>query len=78
MFSNPRTTIGGLVTVLAWIAARFGFDVPKDVTDAIIVVGVFVVGLLARDTNKSKDESVCCPDVDPTTIASGEKEERIK
>ena len=49
MFTNPRTTISGAVTVLAWILARFGLDVPIEVADAIIVIGVFVVGFFARD-----------------------------
>lgn len=47
-----KTTLTGTVTLLAWAAAKFGFDVPTDIQLQIIAIGGWVVTLLARDSHK--------------------------
>ncbi len=46
---NWKTTISGLVAALGQILPTFG--VPTEVAQAISVVGLFFVGLFAKDSN---------------------------
>lgn len=44
-----KTTLSAVVTGVAWLLAAFGFEVSAEVQNAIVVVGLFVTGLLAKD-----------------------------
>lgn len=46
---NYKTTIGALVALLAGLAPLFGVQISPEVQSALITVGVFVVGLFAKD-----------------------------
>lgn len=53
MFRDLKTTVSTVVGVVVYIIAKFGFDVPPEVSEGIIVLALFVVGLLAGDSKKS-------------------------
>jgi len=50
MFKDPKTSLVAFVTGVAYLLAGFGFDLPKEVQDAIVVAGLFLVGLFASDS----------------------------
>ena len=49
---NWKTTLGGIVTLLAGIVPQFGIELSQDIQISIIAIGMFVVGLFAKDSNK--------------------------
>jgi hypothetical protein len=49
---NWTTTVGGVVAALPQIAIMFGVTaVPVDVWNGISAIGLFLIGLLAKDNN---------------------------
>lgn len=44
-----RTTLIAIVTLIASVVATFGIHVTQEVQNAIVVVGLFLIGLFARD-----------------------------
>ena len=40
---NWKTTLGGIVTLLAGIVPQFGRELPQDIQVSIIAVGMFIV-----------------------------------
>lgn len=48
-FNNPRTTISAVITVLAWLLARYGFELPLDVQMAITLIGIALIGAFSKD-----------------------------
>ena len=52
---NWKTSLGGLVTLLAGIVPQFGIELPQDIQVSIIAIGMFIVGLFAKDSNKQID-----------------------
>ena len=52
--NDPRTTIAALVTLAAYLLSKFGFDLPPDVQLAIVTVGMFAIGVLAKDSKGEK------------------------
>ena len=49
---NWKTTLGGIVTLLAGIVPQFGIEIPQDIQISIVAIGMFIVGLFAKDSNK--------------------------
>jgi hypothetical protein len=54
MFRDLKTTVTTVVGVVVYIVAKFGFEVPPEVTEAVIVLTLAVVGLLAGDSKKTE------------------------
>lgn len=50
--SNLRTTLTGIVTAAAYLVGVWGFEVDPAVQDSIVVLGLFLIGLFARDAKK--------------------------
>ena len=48
---NWKTTLAGLIGLIAYVVASFGVEVSQEVQNAIVVVTVFIVGLFARDAS---------------------------
>ena len=44
-----KTTLTGLLGAAASIVAVFGFAVPQEVVNAIVIVTMFLIGLFAKD-----------------------------
>lgn len=53
--TNWHTTLAGLLGLIAYVVANFGIEVSQEVQNAIVVVTIFVVGLLARDSRSTDD-----------------------
>lgn len=51
---NLRTTIAGLVGATAWLVAKFGFEVSPDLSEAIVMLVVAIIGYFAKDKDTSK------------------------
>jgi hypothetical protein len=50
---DPKTTITAIVTLLAVIVGKFGFEVSTEIQLAIVTIGMFFVGLFAKDSLKA-------------------------
>jgi hypothetical protein len=50
MFTDPKTTITGVLTFVATLLAHFNIAIPASFREVIIAVGVLALGLLARDS----------------------------
>jgi hypothetical protein len=50
--NNWKTTISSVIGALVLIARIFGLDVPPFVSDALLAVSLFAVGLFAKDAEK--------------------------
>lgn len=53
---NWRTSLAGIIGLIAYVVATFGIHVTQEVQNAIVVVVLFVVGLFARDAAVSDEE----------------------
>lgn len=51
---NLRTTIGAVLGTVAWLAAKWGFDLSPQVLESITQITVLVVGLFAADAIRHK------------------------
>lgn len=49
--NNLKTTITAVVTVVASLGARYGFDLSPDIQLAIVTIGVAITGILSKDHN---------------------------
>lgn len=49
--TNWKTTVGAIVTTIGFILKLFKIDVPEEVSMAIVTVGIFIIGLFAKDSN---------------------------
>jgi hypothetical protein len=49
--TNWKTTVGAMVTTIAFILKLFKIEVPAEVLDSAIVVGIFIIGIFAKDSN---------------------------
>lgn len=47
--TNLKTTVAGVVAAIATFSQAFGFEIPAEVTNGIIAVALFFMGLFARD-----------------------------
>lgn len=50
--NNWKTTISSVIGALVLIARIFGLDIPPFVSDALLAVSLFAVGLFAKDAEK--------------------------
>jgi hypothetical protein len=48
-----KTTLTGLITALASLLSHFGILIPESFQTFIIMIGVFVLGLVAKDAKSS-------------------------
>ena len=48
---NWKTTASGAISALPQILVFFGVPIPPNVANAISVVGLFLIGLFAKDNN---------------------------
>lgn len=53
--SNPKTTLAAIVTAIAYFLGVWGFDLGVEVQNAIVVVGLFLIGLVAGDARKKEE-----------------------
>jgi hypothetical protein len=44
-----KTTVTGLVTAIAGLLAHFSIIIPESLQSIIVLVGVFLIGLFAKD-----------------------------
>jgi uncharacterized membrane protein len=57
MFSVSKTTLIGIVALLAGIAkVIFGVEIPNDVQQSLIVVLIFLLGIFAQDQSSSQNK----------------------
>jgi len=49
IFANPKSSVAGVVAMIAYLAAVFGFDVPPEILALISSVLLGVLGLLIKD-----------------------------
>jgi uncharacterized membrane protein len=57
MFSVSKTTLIGIVALLAGIAkVIFGVEIPNDVQQSLIVVLIFLLGIFAQDQSSDKNK----------------------
>lgn len=47
-----KTTLTAIVTTGAYLLAAWGFELDHSVQEAIVVLGMFFIGIFARDTKK--------------------------
>jgi len=52
--NDLKTTVSSVMGVIAFVTARFGLELPADVTDGIIVLTIMAVGYFARDSYVQK------------------------
>jgi hypothetical protein len=51
-----KTTVIGVLTAFFYlITVAFQITIPQEVQNAIIVLAIFLIGLLARDSRNGKD-----------------------
>lgn len=49
---NWKTTLGGIIAAIPQFALLFGIQgVPPEVWNGISAIGIFVLGLIAKDSN---------------------------
>jgi hypothetical protein len=46
---DPRTTISGLVVTIGVLLKLFKIDLPDEVSNGLIAIGVFLMGFFAKD-----------------------------
>jgi uncharacterized membrane protein len=57
MFSVSKTTLIGIVALLAGIAkVIFGVEIPNDVQQSLIVVLIFLLGIFSQDQSSSQNK----------------------
>lgn len=49
---NWKTTLGAIITIATTVLELFGIEVPADVKAAMMTIGVFIIGLFAKDHDK--------------------------
>jgi len=49
IFANPKSSVAGVVAMIAYLAAAFGFDVPPEILALISSVLLTLLGLLIKD-----------------------------
>jgi hypothetical protein len=50
---NPRTTISALVGIAGWLAAHYGFHVPADIQNMIVLATLGFIGYHAQDGRRT-------------------------
>lgn len=51
-----KTTVVGVLTAFFYlITVAFRIEIPQEVQNAIVVLAIFLIGLLARDSKNDKD-----------------------
>lgn len=50
--TSIKTTIAGVLASAAMLAKTFGLEVPTEVTDGILAVAMFFLGLFSKDAGK--------------------------
>jgi len=50
---NWKTTIGAIVTLLAGILPYVGVELSPEVQAAMVTVGIFIIGIFAKDNSVS-------------------------
>ncbi len=53
IFKSWKTTLAGLVGGVVWLAAQYGVVITPEVADGVIVVALFIIGLLSKDSTAS-------------------------
>jgi hypothetical protein len=51
MSKNWKTTMAGVVATLGLILKLFKIDLPEEVSNGLIAIGVFAIGFFAKDSN---------------------------
>lgn len=52
--NDPKTTITAVLTILAFLGARYGFHLPVDVQIAIVTLGTLIFSHHAADKKDGK------------------------
>lgn len=56
LMKDWKTTVIGVLTAFFYlITVAFQITIPQEVQNAIIVLAIFLIGLLARDSRNGKD-----------------------
>lgn len=50
LFSNPKTTLAGIFSALGYVLPLFGIPISPEISQAMQVIGVALIGLLAHDS----------------------------
>jgi hypothetical protein len=53
LLENPQTTLAGLFAALGYILPMFGVPLPANIANAIIALGVALVGVFSHDASKA-------------------------
>lgn len=56
MNNDMKTTIAGIVATIGFILKIFKIDVPVEVTDGLIAIGIFVMAYFTNKKNKPKTD----------------------
>lgn len=50
---NWKTTLGGIIATIGAILKLInpGFEIPDEVSAALVTVGIFIIGLFSKDNN---------------------------
>ena len=48
---NYKTTIGGIISILAGVLPWVGVELTQEIQGALFGLGMFIVGLFAKDSN---------------------------
>lgn len=48
---NWKTTLGGIVAIVAFILPKFGIELPPNIQDSMIAVGLGIATFYAKDGN---------------------------
>ena len=59
---NWKTTVSGLLAALPQIVGLFGLPIPPAVLNGISAIGLFLIGLFAKDSNVTGGTVNQCPD----------------
>ena len=49
-----KTTLTGLITAAAAFLANYGLDLSQDIQNAILYVGIIVLGFFSKDSTPNK------------------------
>lgn len=73
--NNLKTTISGVVGAVAFVVARFGLDVPVEVTDGIIVLTTLLVGFFAKDGVNAQSVKV---ELNPSILPERNRQNEVR
>jgi hypothetical protein len=53
LLENPQTTLSGLFASLGYVLPMFGVPLPQNVSNAVIALGVALVGVFSHDAGNT-------------------------